>query len=238
MPGYRSKYDDLFIAFLQTKTPSEFLNRVVDDVRHIHSSTMIMGLSRLIERYMGQDKAIKFLEKSLNRAEGEFLDLIELQEIAPDNFLAIIEKAHEARLKKTGNAKITAGVFCDVEGTLLIQGALNKPLANYLSCLHEKGVPVTIFTGGDIEKLTRELITRGFSEVLLPIRKKDEFFGHCLEVLIDDTRADYQPFAAENFFLPEEFKSGEPPKLVKIWGASTTQPSTIVSGLQQSPPNL
>ena len=78
------------------------------------------------------------------------------------------------------------GIFCDVEGTLIIDGKVNEELFFKLTELSLKK-NITLWTGGDVEK-TRELFTRPNYDINIfwNILPKTYFTGAEVEVAFDD----------------------------------------------------
>lgn len=104
------------------------------------------------------------------------------------------------------------GVFCDVEGTLLDPetDCLNMELLKKLERI-SKEKPVTIWTGGDFEEITKELVGRGINKIVI---SKNWLTGSKVETVIDDmNESDFEEvygIQAENFFQAE---SGKVPNL-------------------------
>jgi hypothetical protein len=107
-------------------------------------------------------------------------------------------------------AGLVKGIYVDVDGTLINcnqhgqEDYLNEELADYLIRQKQKGKNVVIFSGGSPEKQTKRLEKVKVSDSLLPVASKDKYKGKILEVLIDDTKPEYQGFKANNYINPEE----------------------------------
>lgn len=76
-----------------------------------------------------------------------------------------------------------AGVFCDAEGTLLVEGKPQTAVVAHLQTAQTAGRSVTVWTGGDPDALTQTLRTHG-----LPwdVVRKADFAGAIVEEAIDD----------------------------------------------------
>jgi len=88
------------------------------------------------------------------------------------------------------------GVFVDVEGTLLQDGKINLPVVSMMIA-YSKTKPVSIWTGGDREEMTKKIgsqledACRGFSSEKLiysriPVLSKQTFEGYEPEIVLDD----------------------------------------------------
>jgi len=72
------------------------------------------------------------------------------------------------------------GVFCDVEGTYLIEGKVNEELRKELE-RYALEKPVNLWTGGDVEK-----IAYAVGNVRFPVLSKYDYRGAEVEIAIDD----------------------------------------------------
>jgi|GEM_PF-2221951 len=111
---------------------------------------------------------------------------------APDTDPEIVREFLSKYRENPGNefaGEFLKGVFCDVEGTLLASaetGEINKPALDKL-LEFDKDSFITLWTGGDVEKLQRILEEKGINWKVLP---KSIFSGATVEVAIDDLSAD------------------------------------------------
>jgi hypothetical protein len=78
--------------------------------------------------------------------------------------------------------KYFPGVFCDLEGTLLIDDGVNLELLRKLEEL-SLTKPITLWTAGDIEEYQKKLISKG---ILWKLVSKTDFFGAEVEIAYDD----------------------------------------------------
>lgn len=76
-----------------------------------------------------------------------------------------------------------AGVYCDVEGTILVNGNVNQEVVEQLSQYEADGKQVTLWTDGDTEQLKALLQSKGVS---YPVCRKADFAGAQVEIAIDD----------------------------------------------------
>lgn len=94
--------------------------------------------------------------------------------------------------------EILKGLFVDVEGTLIKDGALDKILVKKIESFNG---PVTIFTDNNSpEYLSEQLRKLGFPEKFLPVVSKKDFRGEgkVLEYLIDDLSPSLQGLKVVN----------------------------------------
>ena len=75
------------------------------------------------------------------------------------------------------------GVYCDIEGTLLINGELNSACLRLLKQYESEGKVITLWTLGDTNKLSRQLENLS---VHYPVKSKLDFAGAEGEIIIDD----------------------------------------------------
>lgn len=87
--------------------------------------------------------------------------------------------------------KFFPGVFCDLEGTLFVNGEVNAKLLERLKEL-SKTKPITLWTAGDIEEYRKKLISNG---IVWKLVSKRDFFGAEVEFALDDLS--YEIFQAE-----------------------------------------
>jgi len=97
------------------------------------------------------------------------------------------------------------GVFVDVDGTLLHSNSLvpySKDIESNLLEAMGRGIPVTVFSGGDPKVQSARLLASGADPRLAEVRSKRDYVGKRLEVLIDDTPAAVGGFGAERYMSP------------------------------------
>lgn len=76
------------------------------------------------------------------------------------------------------------GVFCDLEGTLLLGSKVNLSLLEELKRL-SLVKPITLWTAGDVDEYRRKLIAKG---IFWKIVSKRDFIGAEVEIAFDDCR--------------------------------------------------
>ena len=85
--------------------------------------------------------------------------------------------------EEVAKGKESPGVFCDIEGTILVDGQINSKVANLLNEFSKGGKSVFLWTDGDMEILAPILHNLG---VRYPILRKMDFAGSVVEIAIDD----------------------------------------------------
>jgi hypothetical protein len=76
-----------------------------------------------------------------------------------------------------------SGVYCDIEGTLLVQGAVNENTLSLLKEYEQQGKEISLWTDGDVDLLQSELDILG---VKYPLKSKYDYAGATAEIVIDD----------------------------------------------------
>jgi len=113
--------------------------------------------------------------------------------------------------RETNFNEVTPGVFIDVVGTFIEYDHYDeeKKKSVYKKCelieeyalrKLEQGIPVTIFTSGDLEEYTEKLRQFGVDERLLDLKSKSDYVGKTLEVCVDDTAPSIQGFRAKTYY--------------------------------------
>ncbi|OGD34347.1 hypothetical protein A2988_02355 [Candidatus Azambacteria bacterium RIFCSPLOWO2_01_FULL_46_25] len=89
----------------------------------------------------------------------------------------------EKSVKTITGRTVIPGVFCDIEGTLIVGGKIN---ASVLKKLREYAAtkPVTLWTGGSLDEAEKELTKEGIID--FPLVSKYGFEGCHVEVVMDD----------------------------------------------------
>ena len=136
------------------------------------------------------------LEQFLQRSKKAFPDLTDKTDKEVFDFMYSIEFEVPEKMKD----QIIEGVYCDVEGTLMVNGELNNNVLNKLKEYEAQGKQITIWTDGDLEELTQKLRSLG---VQYPIKSKFDFGGANAEIVIDND--DQNTFFAKTRIFPKEF---------------------------------
>jgi len=92
------------------------------------------------------------------------------------------------------------GIFCDVEDTLLVKDGVNQKVLQILNEYADKGQPVTLWTGGDVEAIVKQLRKHG---IVWKLVSKYDFEGATVETAIDNESQD--DFEGKYRIKPEQF---------------------------------
>lgn len=92
------------------------------------------------------------------------------------------------------------GVYCDVEGTILVEGQLNKLVISKLQEYEQQGKTITLWSDGDIEELKLKLESIG---ITYHLKSKFDHAGAIAEIVIDDQ--DEYTFGARTKISAERF---------------------------------
>lgn len=87
--------------------------------------------------------------------------------------------------EETGKAEdqMREGVFCDIEGTLLVQDRINPKVLTQLKEYEKQGKPIHLWTGGNVEEYEKKLLSKDIDYNLF---SKNDFHGCDVEIIIDD----------------------------------------------------
>ena len=120
-------------------------------------------------------------EKGMETAKKEFGITGTIEEVRAQ--LEILQNQKISFAKKTMGKKIIPGVFCDMEGTLIVNDSANAEIVRKLE-EYAKTRPVTIWTGGELREIYKLLRKNGITK--LPLVSKYDFEGCIVETMIDD----------------------------------------------------
>ncbi len=113
-------------------------------------------------------------------------------------FQAILDFRHSTGSQKF-SGKYFPGIFCDLEGTLFINGSLNTKLLDKLKEL-SKVKPITLWTSGDIEVYQEKLFSNG---IFWKLVSKLDFHGAEVEIAYDDLS--YEQFQSNFGIIVRQF---------------------------------
>lgn len=117
----------------------------------------------------------------------------------PKEIFEFLESVSDSR-EEVMKGKRIAGVYCDVEGTILVNEQLNQKVVTLLHEYEQQGKIVTIWTDGNIEELKQKLESFG---VIYPVKSKFDHAGAIAEIVIDDQ--DEYTFGARTKISAEKF---------------------------------
>lgn len=110
-----------------------------------------------------------------------------------------LQSVSESRPEVMKDQKLS-GVYCDVEGTLLVDEKLNETVLTLLQKYETEGKTITIWTDGNIVEIEPKLRTLG---ITYPIKSKFDHAGAIAEIAIDDQ--DEFTFGARTKISAEKF---------------------------------
>lgn len=92
------------------------------------------------------------------------------------------------------------GLFCDIQGTLLVENKINKKVLSVLKKYERDGKKITIWTDGNPITYEKILYSMG---VMYPVKSKFDYSGGVVEIAIDDM--DQYTFSAITKITAEYF---------------------------------
>jgi hypothetical protein len=156
---------------------------------------------------LADENFISHLSESKD-SEGEpyLIDFCESERIAEffPKYVDAIRKTQEEGPVLNLN-DVLPGVFIDVANTLIEYDHYEEDLFPFkkLASTQEyalrkmnEGIPVTVFTGGDVENAVELLEDAGIDKRLCNVKPKEDFIGKTLETCVDDTAPAMQGFRA------------------------------------------
>ena len=190
----KTAFNDI-LAFIKSKTPREFF---------VEKYCALLASDAAIDRFQLPDE-LRFLQVNYDLARvalSEDLLIAVIQKLVPetrsiDEAVSLIRETGEAATISPG----CHGIYADVEGTLIDEDGLTGFYSKLVEA-KSAGLKVTIFTGGDPNRLGEKLRALGVDQQFLPIRSKSEFAGKTLEIIIDDTVPFIQRLATPNYVDP------------------------------------
>jgi hypothetical protein len=121
-----------------------------------------------------------------------------LENASNEEIFVFLEKTVVREEVKKG--EFLPGVYCDVEGTLLVDGKINDKIMNLLQKFQQESLMINIWTDGNVNELGDILKNLG---VEYPIRNKIDYAGAVAEIVIDDmdefSFAAYTKISAKKF---------------------------------------
>jgi hypothetical protein len=105
-----------------------------------------------------------------------------LSEASDNEVLDFLQEA-AARREEVRKGEYLEGVFCDCEGTIIVDGNINEKVLEQLKAFESEGKTVTMWTDGDISVIGKLLSE---NSITYSLHSKREFAGAEVEVAIDD----------------------------------------------------
>ena len=91
--------------------------------------------------------------------------------------------AASAKREEVRKGENLSGVFCDIEGTILVDSNVRQDTLEKLEEYEAQGKSVILWTDGDIDQISLQLRKHGIE---YPIHAKADYAGATVEVAIDD----------------------------------------------------
>jgi len=172
--------------------------RSMKDFSHIGSvkSDVAVALSKKeVARCLGEIRhVIQWMEDPQNPKDDEerrrvALALSKAREYFPsllssdDESVLEFIRTKEADIPLVREGEDLAGVFCDIDGTLLVNGKPNTEVLEMLKGYEAKGKAIILWTLGNISETKAVLFENGIS---YPLQNKLDFAGAVVEIAIDD----------------------------------------------------
>jgi hypothetical protein len=175
LPGKLNELKSLYDRLVKGEKPENKAAILASNLSHKKNS--VSTILHDLNHYPGEVG-----QKAVKRAEAEFGFVgspAEIQKMLE----AYREDFSSGAIKTLVGDKIISGVFCDVEGTLIIQEKINQPLVDELEKI-SKTKAVSIWTGGDVKEATRTLFSLHVEK--WPVLSKYDFAGCMVETIFDD----------------------------------------------------
>lgn len=171
--------------FFRASSPKDLVLRLirVGEPLPMHDKTKAMSLLFAVKDDVTPDQMNNYLNKAYP-VNNQPTDLKTLE--------TNVAVAREAKEK-------VAGLFVDVDGTLIIDGKMNAVVLQAMEKAVGQGVTVTVFTGGSPEAALGQLTALGVPKQFLNVEHKADYMGKVLEWLIDDTDAELQGFKTPQY---------------------------------------
>ena len=206
--GLVLKHDNVFI--LEAPFTMEMLQNVFTSPKPVIETSYAITdeMGKYLSRLFHDLKYVKGWDESPVPAEdGRFVKIMQL---AKSYFPTLKEKSDAeivTFLKETKvdrplvmKGRYLEGVYCDVEGTLLVDGKLNEKVVKALSYYWSEKKKITIWTDGDVDDIFTKLRMLGVPHSIV---SKHDYAGATAEIVIDDM--DEFSFAATTKIAAGEF---------------------------------
>jgi hypothetical protein len=185
MKIFKSDKSEMIGDYTVTREAQKYLSHIFHDIKYVKNWETNPAV---------EDQA-KF-QKCMNLVKDRFPSFVNATDTEIVKFL---QSVSESRPEVMKGQKIS-GVYCDVEGTLLIDEKINETVLMLLQKYETEGKTITIWTDGDIAEIEPKLRTLG---VTYPIKSKFDHAGAIAEIAIDDQ--DEFTFGARTKISAEKF---------------------------------
>lgn len=170
------------------KAMSDYVAREVSEILH--------GLKLVNPKHPTNDYERSMVQRAVTRAKEFFPALAHASD---EEIIDFLYEAGSHREEVMKGEKV-AGVFSDIEGTLLKDGNINQAVLEMLQKYAEEGKTITVWTDGDVNELSSKLKELG---IPYPVKSKFDFAGAIAEIVLDDM--DELTFTARSKICAEKF---------------------------------
>ncbi len=164
---------------------------------------LLSVLNHTTEKYLnGNEDAInRILTERIVEVKRVQAHFSELQGLSGKGFITELKKlCMLIPIKQAMPGKEIFGVYCDIEGTLLIDGAIQEAVLEQLHNYAVQGSQVTIWTLGSVSELEPIIRSAG---IQYPVRSKVDYSGAIAEIVIDNDSE--ETFRAKTQITPKQF---------------------------------
>ncbi len=181
---FQSKKEVMSGNYTATQEANKYLSTIFHDLRYVKDWDN------------PADNERDMYEKALTKARDYFPTL---NTATPQEIFEFLKSVSDSREEVMKDEKI-AGVYCDVEGTIFVEGQLNQKVIALLQEYEQQGKTITVWTDGNIEELKPKLES---FDILYPVKSKFDYAGAIAEIVIDDY--DEYTFGARTKISAEKF---------------------------------
>lgn len=177
-----------------------------DEVRKIAGkalASLVFALNHTTEKYFSatEELVVAMLTERAAEVKRAQTYFPELRDLSGKAFITELKKLRDALpVAEAMPGKEIVGVYCDIEGTLLIDGVLQEAVLTQLHDYAAQGSQVTIWTLGNVAELEPIIRNAG---VQYPVRSKMDYSGAIAEIVIDNDSE--ETFRAKTRITPKQF---------------------------------
>lgn len=171
-------------GYTVTDEAKKYLSEIFHDIKYIPNweSPEVYGNTKF--------------QSIMEKVKGYFPSFVASDSAVIVEFLKSVSDSREEVMK---GIKLS-GVYCDVEGTILVEGQLNKSVVVKLQEYEQQGKTITLWSDGNIGELKLKLESLG---VTYHLKSKFDHAGATAEIVIDDQ--DEYTFGARTKISAEKF---------------------------------
>ena len=164
---------------------------------------LLRTLNHTTEKYLNADEdtihgILAQRSVEVKRAQAHFS---ELQGLTGKEFITELKKLCTILpIQQVMPGKEISGVYCDIEGTLLVGGSINGLVSRLLQSYEKEGLPITIWTLGNVSEFEPIIRSAG---IQYPVRSKMDYSGAIAEIVIDNDSE--ETFRTKTQITPKQF---------------------------------